>query len=273
MPDPWLRRDWIAPGMTLIEQGGKTGKLYVLNRISNTLGVIDTTTQSVISEVPVGAFVSQNELVQLLDIPLQPLFGSGVDPLIRLGDNLRRGPQEPVLSYTTSTADDVYLRLAVLENFTGATWMPNEADRYRVGQRWGSRLRLRAARDEVRAVDGRAGPRQDHVRHGEHRQPAARRADHRAALRGIRVTARTRRERTCERCLRRAGRRAQDRAAPSHVGPLHVARPVLGPAARELRSAAVVVGDAAIQRVLEVPRPRCDRPAGRPLSRDGLRHG
>jgi CRP/FNR family cyclic AMP-dependent transcriptional regulator len=30
MPDPWLRRDWIAPGMTLIEQGGKTGKLYVL---------------------------------------------------------------------------------------------------------------------------------------------------------------------------------------------------------------------------------------------------
>jgi CRP/FNR family transcriptional regulator, cyclic AMP receptor protein len=30
MPDPWLRRDWIAPGMALIEQGGKTGQLYVL---------------------------------------------------------------------------------------------------------------------------------------------------------------------------------------------------------------------------------------------------
>ena len=30
MPTPWLRRDWIAPGMTLIEQGGKTGQLYVL---------------------------------------------------------------------------------------------------------------------------------------------------------------------------------------------------------------------------------------------------
>ena len=30
MSDPWLRRDWIAPGMTLIEQGGKTGQLYVL---------------------------------------------------------------------------------------------------------------------------------------------------------------------------------------------------------------------------------------------------
>ena len=30
MPDAWLRRDWIAPGMTLIEQGGQTGQLYVL---------------------------------------------------------------------------------------------------------------------------------------------------------------------------------------------------------------------------------------------------
>ena len=30
MAEPWLRRDWIAPGMALIEQGGKTGQLYVL---------------------------------------------------------------------------------------------------------------------------------------------------------------------------------------------------------------------------------------------------
>lgn len=30
VPAPWLRRDWIAPGMTLIEQGGRTGQLYVL---------------------------------------------------------------------------------------------------------------------------------------------------------------------------------------------------------------------------------------------------
>ena len=30
MAEPWLRRDWIAPGLALIEQGGNTGQLYVL---------------------------------------------------------------------------------------------------------------------------------------------------------------------------------------------------------------------------------------------------
>ena len=30
MAEPWLRRDWIAPGMELIAQGGRTGQLYVL---------------------------------------------------------------------------------------------------------------------------------------------------------------------------------------------------------------------------------------------------
>jgi len=28
--DPWLRLDWIGPGMDLIAQGGHTGQLYVL---------------------------------------------------------------------------------------------------------------------------------------------------------------------------------------------------------------------------------------------------
>lgn len=32
MAEPWLRRDWIAPGMELIAQGGRTGQLYVLRQ-------------------------------------------------------------------------------------------------------------------------------------------------------------------------------------------------------------------------------------------------
>ena len=32
MQASWLRRDWIAPGMELIAQGGHTGRLYVLKQ-------------------------------------------------------------------------------------------------------------------------------------------------------------------------------------------------------------------------------------------------
>lgn len=30
MTEDWIRQDWIAPGMALIEQGGRTGQIYVL---------------------------------------------------------------------------------------------------------------------------------------------------------------------------------------------------------------------------------------------------
>lgn len=56
------------------------------------------------------------------------LFGSGVDPLIRLGDNLHRGANVPVLTYVTTAPGGVYLRLATLEQFTGSTWYPDAAD-------------------------------------------------------------------------------------------------------------------------------------------------
>lgn len=57
-----------------------------------------------------------------------PLFSAGADPLIRLGQNLRQGADTAVLSYSTSSTQPVYLRLAVLEQFTGKTWYPNDAD-------------------------------------------------------------------------------------------------------------------------------------------------
>ncbi|MFD1721070.1 transglutaminaseTgpA domain-containing protein, partial [Amnibacterium endophyticum] len=61
--------------------------------------------------------------------PAAPLFGTNVDPLVRLGENLRRGATTDVLTYRTSGPDkDVYLRLAVLEDFSGDVWQPNPAD-------------------------------------------------------------------------------------------------------------------------------------------------
>lgn len=57
-----------------------------------------------------------------------PIIDSGANPLLRLGQDLRRGASTPVLTYTTRGNQPVYLRLAVLEDFEGDTWAPNPAD-------------------------------------------------------------------------------------------------------------------------------------------------
>ncbi|GAA4750340.1 hypothetical protein GCM10025783_23560 [Amnibacterium soli] len=57
-----------------------------------------------------------------------PVIDGGANPLLRLGQDLRRGADTPVLSYTSRNNAPVYLRLAVLEDFTGRTWSPNPAD-------------------------------------------------------------------------------------------------------------------------------------------------
>jgi transglutaminase-like putative cysteine protease len=53
---------------------------------------------------------------------------SGINPLITLGDDLRRGDPTLALSYTTSATEPVYLRLTTLDNFTGDTWGPIVGD-------------------------------------------------------------------------------------------------------------------------------------------------
>jgi transglutaminase-like putative cysteine protease len=57
-----------------------------------------------------------------------PIIDSGANPLLRLGQDLRRGATTPVLSYTTRSNQPTYLRLAVLEDFQGDTWAPNPPD-------------------------------------------------------------------------------------------------------------------------------------------------
>lgn len=60
----WLRRDWIAPGMELIAQGGRTGQLYVLKQ--GELEVLRDGTHIATLKTP-GAVIG--EMSVLLDAP------------------------------------------------------------------------------------------------------------------------------------------------------------------------------------------------------------
>lgn len=52
-------------------------------------------------------------------------LGTGLNPLVDLGDDLRRTDVVQALSYSTDAPGGLYLRLATLEEFTGITWVPD----------------------------------------------------------------------------------------------------------------------------------------------------
>ena len=57
-----------------------------------------------------------------------PGLSTGVNPVLSLGDDLRRSSERQVLSYSTASGESHYLRLVSLENFTGAQWAPTERE-------------------------------------------------------------------------------------------------------------------------------------------------
>jgi transglutaminase-like putative cysteine protease len=52
-------------------------------------------------------------------------LATGVNPLINLGDDLRRGAAVTAVTYTTSDDQATYLRLATLDTFDGRSWTPS----------------------------------------------------------------------------------------------------------------------------------------------------
>jgi transglutaminase-like putative cysteine protease len=52
------------------------------------------------------------------------LFGSGVTPLIDLGEDLRRPQPGPALHYRTTATEQPYLALFTLDDIRGTTWLP-----------------------------------------------------------------------------------------------------------------------------------------------------
>ena len=53
---------------------------------------------------------------------------TGVNPVLGLGDDLRRSSEREVLTYRTESGEPHYLRLVSLENFVGAQWEPTEQE-------------------------------------------------------------------------------------------------------------------------------------------------
>jgi transglutaminase-like putative cysteine protease len=55
------------------------------------------------------------------------LFGSGITPMIDLGQDLRRPRPGPALHYRTTATEQPYFALLTLDDIRGATWLPRAA--------------------------------------------------------------------------------------------------------------------------------------------------
>lgn len=59
---------------------------------------------------------------------LGPAVPTGANPILRLGDDLRRNEALPVLTYSTVSGEGYYLRLSEISDFTGDSWQPERPE-------------------------------------------------------------------------------------------------------------------------------------------------
>jgi len=55
-------------------------------------------------------------------------FSTGINPIITLGNDLRRDEPSLALTYTTTSTRGLYLRLTALDDFNGQSWLPTEVE-------------------------------------------------------------------------------------------------------------------------------------------------
>ncbi|MCW2840609.1 MAG: hypothetical protein JWR55_2092, partial [Aeromicrobium sp.] len=76
--------------------------------------------------------------------PPSTVFGRGINPMLELGQNLRRNSNLTALTYRTSLGEAQYLKVATLQDFTGRRWEP-------------TRLSATLVPEGIRAIDSSLG--------------------------------------------------------------------------------------------------------------------
>ena len=62
--------------------------------------------------------------------PSQGVFERGINPILQLGQNLRRNNPVTALQFTTTSTETPYLKVANLLDFNGKSWRPSDEVRY-----------------------------------------------------------------------------------------------------------------------------------------------
>jgi transglutaminase-like putative cysteine protease len=90
--------------------------------------------------------------------PPPSVFGRGINPMLELGQNLRRQSSSVALTYTTTAEEPLYLKVATLRDFTGRTWrpggtLPNDRFEGNLGLRSEVETKLDSTRITIEGLD------------------------------------------------------------------------------------------------------------------------
>ncbi|HEV7742123.1 MAG TPA: DUF3488 and transglutaminase-like domain-containing protein [Pseudolysinimonas sp.] len=123
---PVLVRPDLADALWYLVTGALFLAILRLGRRSTTGPVVVLVSALVLG----GGLIAPIFLPQVDEDP-GPIGGgvqTGINPLINLGDDLRRGDPVLALTYQTTAEEPVYMRLATLDRFNGRSWAPNTVD-------------------------------------------------------------------------------------------------------------------------------------------------
>ena len=90
--------------------------------------------------------------------PPPSVFGRGINPMLELGQNLRRKSTIVALTYTTTAEEPLYLKVATLRDFTGRTWqaggsLPNDRFEGNLGLDEGVEAKVDSTRITIEALE------------------------------------------------------------------------------------------------------------------------
>jgi transglutaminase-like putative cysteine protease len=122
-----LRVEMHLRGLAVDSQGGAPG-LGATGSSGATRGAIAIAAIGVVGALVVSVAVPVRDAGAFGTRPNSALFGSGVSPMIDLGEDLRRPKAGPALHYRTTATEQPYLALLTLDDIKGTSWLPRSVE-------------------------------------------------------------------------------------------------------------------------------------------------
>ncbi len=120
----FVRAEFVDPLLFALAASAWLAAMVVYSRPATTRTAVGVGAAAVVTSLVLPFVLPAVEPPSGSDNPGGGNLATGLNPIITLGDDLRRGNPQLALTYQTSDGAGQYLRLTVLDDFAGDSWEP-----------------------------------------------------------------------------------------------------------------------------------------------------